>query len=86
MCTTDFHEEIIITEDCHVGNNRTVQRNATKKIIIPRIATVKRLNLRADCQGVSLVVAIRGTLDSGLPRGIPFVANSGIGARFATNE
>jgi hypothetical protein len=46
-----------------------VPRNATKKIIVSRIATVKSLNLRAECQGAILVVAIRGTLESGSPRG-----------------
>jgi hypothetical protein len=57
-----------------------------KKIIVLRIATVKNLNLRADCQGVIPVVANRGTLESGLPRVIPVVANGGIGARFATQS
>jgi hypothetical protein len=44
-------------------------RIAKKKIFVPQIATAKILNLRVDCQGVISVVANRGTLESGLPRG-----------------
>jgi hypothetical protein len=42
---------------------------AKKKIFVPRIATAKILNLRADCQGVISVVDNRSTFESGLLRG-----------------
>jgi hypothetical protein len=37
-------------------------------VVVPRMATIKSLNLRADCQGVIPVEANCGTLDSGLQR------------------
>jgi hypothetical protein len=55
MCSADCHEENNLSADCHEENNR--------------YATVKSLNLRADCHGIFPVVANRGTLESGLPRG-----------------
>jgi hypothetical protein len=50
----------------HTGEFRP--QIATKKIIVPRIATVKCLNFRADCQGIIPLVANRGTLEISLPR------------------
>jgi hypothetical protein len=60
---------------------------ATKKIIIPRIAIVRSLNLTADCQGVIPVVANRGTFESDLTIGvIPVVANRSMGVGLAITE
>jgi hypothetical protein len=61
---------------------------AKKKIIVPRIATVQSLNLRAVCQGIIPVVANHDTsiLESRLPRCYSIVANRSIRAQFATKE
>jgi hypothetical protein len=68
--------------------NTTVfrQRIVTKKIIVPQIATVKSLNLRADCPWVIPFVANAIHLRAVGQGVIPVVANRGIGARFATTE
>jgi hypothetical protein len=63
MAGTGFHSAeanraLICTADCHAEK------------IVPRIATAKSLNSRADCQWVIPDVANRGTLASGLPRGL----------------
>jgi hypothetical protein len=40
--------------------------------LVPRIATVTSINLRADCQGAIAFVANCCTLESGLPRGYSY--------------
>jgi hypothetical protein len=74
MANTGFHSVVanraqMCTADHGIGTTLFKPWIATKKIIVLRIARVKSLNLRADCQEVIPVVTNRGTLESHLPRG-----------------
>jgi hypothetical protein len=67
MCTADCHKKVILP--LIATKKIIIQRIATKTIIVPQIAIVKSLHLRADSQWAIRVVANRGTLENGLPKG-----------------